>query len=421
MSRGRMESAKNANTLVDFTHKTLEAQLDAGGMIVLEHPEDLGKAKNGGIPGSIWRWPGTQRLLEKGAKYGAMAQCTFGAPTPKPTRLLTNVPGIWKHLYLGPPSFTPEGDYLGPLPWNPSRGAPLIGRTEEGFRTKAAAAWPSEMCKMVAEAIIENMECIHDKALATGRDAREPEEVRPSPQIPTRRQVRSGDEGKMATGDTELLYIGRGWSKARWPRSKWANPYKIGIDGNRQGVINLFEAYAKEKWGPKDLRALGGKTLLCHCADGEDCHGGVLIDLYKAAWAPQGPTQDHGPLEDGLPTRVSEMDYTEEENMKEGEQDGEEVAWKGWIGRGPPRMVEFMGKQRAFHDGGGLCSPGRWRPEDRRLPERGQEKLMDYLAAKLEETTKKAMGIDALGFHDEIGDRDDQGKPLPRGWGAGGL
>lgn len=37
-------------------------------------------------------------------------------------------------------------------------------------------------------------------------------------------------------------------------------------------------------------------------------------------------------------------------------------------GRGSPRMTEVLGKVKEFHDGGGLCSPGRWKPADRIFP-----------------------------------------------------
>ena len=40
----------------------------------------------------------------------------------------------------------------------------------------------------------------------------------------------------------------------------------------------------------------------------------------------------------------------------------------GRSGQGPPMQCFYKGKHRTIHDGGGLCSPGRWpvdqRPED---------------------------------------------------------
>ena len=36
-------------------------------------------------------------------------------------------------------------------------------------------------------------------------------------------------------------------------------------------------------------------------------------------------------------------------------------------GKGPPRACETLSGYKDFHDGGGLCSPGRWRKEVREL------------------------------------------------------
>ena len=41
----------------------------------------------------------------------------------------------------------------------------------------------------------------------------------------------------------------------------------------------------------------------------------------------------------------------------------------GWWGKGKPLLIEKDLKIREYNDGAGLCSPGRWRPEDRNLPD----------------------------------------------------
>ena len=46
-------------------------------------------------------------------------------------------------------------------------------------------------------------------------------------------------------------------------------------------------------------------------------------------------------------------------------------AGAGWLGVGPPLKVRQNYKVRDFEDGAGLCSPGRWPPSKRRLPETG--------------------------------------------------
>jgi|TARA_R100000049_G_C1922742_1_gene67680 hypothetical protein len=64
------------------------------------------------------------------------------------------------------------------------------------------------------------------------------------------------------------VYIGR--------PSKWGNPFVIGIHGNREQVIKLYEDYLFNNY---DLMAnmgeLEGKTLVCYCKP-EACHGDVL-------------------------------------------------------------------------------------------------------------------------------------------------
>ena len=71
------------------------------------------------------------------------------------------------------------------------------------------------------------------------------------------------------------LYIGRG--------SIWGNPFKVGKDGTRSEVIELYRkhlwnsprliAYLKDGW-------LEGKALGCFCAP-KACHGDVLIRASK--------------------------------------------------------------------------------------------------------------------------------------------
>ena len=72
----------SSNRLVDFTIKLLEAQVANGPkhMVVLEHPEDLGRRQNGAAPASIWQWPAVQALEAKmGVFSWALYQCDFGA------------------------------------------------------------------------------------------------------------------------------------------------------------------------------------------------------------------------------------------------------------------------------------------------------------------------------------------------------
>ena len=82
-----------ANMFVERCIKACHVVADTGGFFILEHPEDLGTVE-GEQPGSIWQWT---EVLELIAVYGATSfavhQCRFGAPTPKPTRFMTNMGG----------------------------------------------------------------------------------------------------------------------------------------------------------------------------------------------------------------------------------------------------------------------------------------------------------------------------------------
>lgn len=78
------------------------------------------------------------------------------------------------------------------------------------------------------------------------------------------------------------VYIGRRNSRYGLAESKWRNPFKIGKDGTRAEVIELYEKYVLNK--PELRESLGelkGKVLGCWCAP-EACHGDVLVRLSDA-------------------------------------------------------------------------------------------------------------------------------------------
>jgi len=80
------------------------------------------------------------------------------------------------------------------------------------------------------------------------------------------------------------VYVGRG--------SMWGNSFKIGVDGNREDVI---EKYKKELWMKMQdpefckimLRELDGKVLGCYCKP-LPCHGDVLISAIE--WVKKNET-----------------------------------------------------------------------------------------------------------------------------------
>lgn len=74
-------------------------------------------------------------------------------------------------------------------------------------------------------------------------------------------------------------------------RTKWGNPFRIGIHGTRDEVIAKYREWILTK--PDllaELYTLRGKRLGCWCKP-EACHGDVLVDLIheKAEFAPCPP------------------------------------------------------------------------------------------------------------------------------------
>lgn len=69
------------------------------------------------------------------------------------------------------------------------------------------------------------------------------------------------------------IYIGR--------PSKWGNPYFLGLDGDRDEVIEKYRHYLINN---KDLMSqileLDGKVLGCFCKP-EKCHGDVIVELIE--------------------------------------------------------------------------------------------------------------------------------------------
>ena len=74
------------------------------------------------------------------------------------------------------------------------------------------------------------------------------------------------------------IYIGR--------PSKWGNPFLLGVHGNRDKVIDLYEKWllgiikSPNNKPPPSLddakKELSGKVLGCYCAP-KKCHGDILV------------------------------------------------------------------------------------------------------------------------------------------------
>ena len=76
------------------------------------------------------------------------------------------------------------------------------------------------------------------------------------------------------------VYIGRRCEKLGLFRSEWCNPFKISRTQTRAAVLQLFAVYARAQLAHK-VHLLAGRRLLCHCETHQNCHGDVLIELFK--------------------------------------------------------------------------------------------------------------------------------------------
>ena len=80
---------------------------------------------------------------------------------------------------------------------------------------------------------------------------------------------------RTAGSHDRAVYIGRG--------SKWGNPFRIGIDGNRAAVIAKYECWLRsQNHLLRALDELRGRNLLCFCAP-KACHGDLLLHLANAS------------------------------------------------------------------------------------------------------------------------------------------
>ena len=140
------------------------------------------------------------------------------------------------------------------------------------------------------------------------------------------------------------IYIGRGSLKRGVPRSKWANPFVVGVDGNRLGVITLFRDYAGKTFSEKDLAGIKGKCLVCHCRFHETCHGDVLADMAGNV----APTKESELLEDGLPLKTG-VQRNEEDRAPKGRRGRRSRDVARLAGTRTPETLDVHGEAEDLH------------------------------------------------------------------------
>lgn len=83
---------------------------------------------------------------------------------------------------------------------------------------------------------------------------------------------------------TAVVHLKHDTHDARIDRTtKWGNPFRIGRDGTREEVIEMYEDYLFTQPALlAELSSLRGKRLGCWCAP-EPCHGDVLAKYADLA------------------------------------------------------------------------------------------------------------------------------------------
>ena len=156
LSNANKQKVAEANFFVDKCIEACERAANSNGFFILEHPEDLGVVDDE-HPGSIWQWQEVLELIPKcNACCFAIHQCRFGAITPKPTRLLTNLQVTDPRCHKSLPKFDRWGFYKGPLPrkCGHRHSHTLIGKTGTRWNTSPSAAYPPQMCQFLADLIL---------------------------------------------------------------------------------------------------------------------------------------------------------------------------------------------------------------------------------------------------------------------------
>ena len=303
LSHANKLKVEEANTFVDRCIQACHIVADTGGHFILEHPEDLGSVE-GELPGSIWQWPEVLELIPCcNAISFAVHQCQFGAPTPKPTRFMTNMEVTDKRCFMSLPKFDRLGFYKGPLPRTCGHihKKKLIGKTDSHWNTAPSAAYPAQFCKFIADLFL------HARA-SCGRGDR----------------TKSTTEKRLAPQTAESFQ-----PPHKKCKTVQVDDTTVHNASNQSSVIFL------------DSDEEGGSTTAV--AQASAC-------LAKGSSQPQveAPigTVEPGP-QVGAQAEEGEFDFKRCGNS------------------GKPISVEWDRTHKEFTDGFGLCSPGRWRPSQR--------------------------------------------------------
>ena len=335
--RQQQQRAETGNEFVHFAIRALAAGEEAksrGHRIrsLLEHPEDLGRTPRG-TPASIWQLPELRKIGNKvvaesrggGFKTVGGNQCQFpGVDRKKPTRLLSDIRGVERFGVVGWPKFDAGGWYAGPIPkdcGHRNHKQQMIGKNAKGgFNTAPTAAYPEAMCEFIAGIIFVDWVDSLDCESPCGGGVPVESKARTAPKATLTPRARSAQET-----------TGTGSAKS----CAWDAPLRD-PPGSVRGIIT-----------EEEIRKESDRV------DGLGIHRPIKDELEIADFAPK--------------VKVIEGDKTSEE---ETELNGKKRPKKGagWWGHGHTMLPLRKGIPKPFTDGAGLCSPGRWPIDRRRLP-----------------------------------------------------
>ncbi|CAE8681799.1 unnamed protein product, partial [Polarella glacialis] len=320
----RAKPIRQANFLTDFSFECLKSQRRTRpGLCIMEFPEDLGAIAHGkwqgARPASIWQWPEFAELLaDKSFATLGLRQSDFGTPYVKPTRFLLRLPVISPApVFFGAPTFDGEGFYTGPIPKFTTSLTLARQAGETGFRTSGTAAWPPDMCQWLSNCILASVDDVDD-VMGASSSASAPSAV--------------AVVGTEANSGGEDLEVSAG---AAPPEAAGHHPQeagKLGPEASAGGAPLEAAGHRPQETGKLGPEASAG-------AAPPEAAAHHLQEAGKLGPAPAGAG-----WEEALPPH-----------------------WVG--GRGPPRSTSVLGKERPYHDGAGLTSPGRWDQEKRVFPE----------------------------------------------------
>jgi Domain of unknown function (DUF4326) len=68
--------------------------------------------------------------------------------------------------------------------------------------------------------------------------------------------------------------------------SRWGNPYRIGVDGDRQACMEQYRAALAQGRLPftaaEVVADLSGRDLACWCPPDQPCHADILLEVAAA-------------------------------------------------------------------------------------------------------------------------------------------